>query len=611
MMLPFYLERLTISGLQKQESVIEFAEGLTFVVGPSNTGKSHVMDCIDYLFGFSESKTNPFRFESDWGYDIFTLVVRTPRGNVILRRKLGDNQISVNSTDPKINTGKYSASTRSAASISSVWLKLIGIEPPVQVLRSKEGNRQRLSWRSIMHLFFVRQDQVARVSSALLSPKSYAQQTSSLSALLYLITGKDASQVITPENRQMKKARMEAIIVYIDQTIQQLGERLSVMEEKHASAPIPDMALATEKMRAEIDSVQHEIDIAVSESKTLMEQIYSGNSRLSELDTIRDRFKFLREQYIADMERLAFVADAEAVETDVPRLHHCPFCNAELVTETAEPLYEATLQEFSHIKSHLSELEAASMDIDNQRTALTDQIQQLEKQREKIDQQISTSLSPKIAYLKEQLQGYASTAKQAQEIATIMNEKTRYEAELFGRRQDLEKNEDNPSYDIKTEYGFELIHKIQDKLSGILRAIQFPGGVSAKLNYDTFDLEIRGKQKSNVMGGGFCGILNSIMLLAIREVLYESGKYPIGILMLDSPLTQLSESQYGEKANVIRDSFIKYLLEHQEYGQVIFIDQKEKMPAWLNEDSKCMFHEFTKSQAHGRYGLLNDVYDEE
>lgn len=67
-MLPFVIERLIISGLGKTDSVIEFSDGLTFVVGPSNTGKSHVMDGIDYLFGFSESATNPFRFEKDWGY---------------------------------------------------------------------------------------------------------------------------------------------------------------------------------------------------------------------------------------------------------------------------------------------------------------------------------------------------------------------------------------------------------------------------------------------------------------------------------------------------------------------------------------------------------------
>ena len=81
-----------------------------------------------------------------------------------------------------------------------------------------------------------------------------------------------------------------------------------------------------------------------------------------------------------------------------------------------------------------------------------------------------------------------------------------------------------------------------------MKAIQFPGAASARLNTVTFDIEVNGKQKANVMGGGFCGILNSVVLLAIREVLYESGAHTPGILILDSALTQLSETQYGENS---------------------------------------------------------------
>lgn len=250
-------------------------------------------------------------------------------------------------------------------------------------------------------------------------------------------------------------------------------------------------------------------------------------------------------------------------------------------------------------------------DIDAKRSVLSAEVQRLEDRRSEIDQLISSTLSPRISALKEQLRQYTLIAQRAQEIKTIKAEKTRYEADLYTRQRELEETENKPNYDIKAEYGFDLFRKIQEKLTEILKAIQFPGAASARLNTVTFDIEVNGKQKANVMGGGFCGILNSVVLLAIREVLYESGAHTPGILILDSALTQLSETQYGEKANVIRDSFIQYLLDHQESGQVIFIDQKEKMPTWLGANSQCKYHEFTKSREQGRYGLLTDVYDEE
>ena len=563
-MLPFVIERLIISGLGKTDSVIEFSDGLTFVVGPSNTGKSHVMDGIDYLFGFSESATNPFRFEKDWGYDKFTLVVKTPHGNVILTRKLDEKKIKVTGSDERINHGEYSVSANGANSISSVWLKLIGIDEHVQILSSKEGKKQGLTWRGMMHLFFVNQTQIARSSSALLNPKSPTQQTASLASLLYLITGKDASEVDTPENRKLKKARREAIIAYIDESIKHLGEKIVAMEEEQSATNIPNMDEATDSVQAYIDSVQREIDTAITESRSLMEKIYAGNSKISEYDTIRSRFESLQSQYTSDMERLAFIADAEAAGTDVPTPHQCPFCNAEIAIDNAEPLFTATLQELTHIKSHLAELRIASSDIDAKRSVLSAEVQRLEDRRSEIDQLISSTLSPRIPALKEQLRQYTLIAQRAQEIKTIKAEKTRYEADLYTRQRELEETENKPNYDIKAEYGFDLFQKIQEKLTEILKAIQFPGAASARLNTITFDIEVNGKQKANVMGGGFCGILNSVVLLAIREVLYESGAHTPGILILDSALTQLSETQYGEKANVIRDSFIQYLLDHQE-----------------------------------------------
>ena len=55
----FYIEKLVVSGGGHKASVIDFRPGLNFVLGPSNTRKSLVMDCIDYVFGFTPKKNRP------------------------------------------------------------------------------------------------------------------------------------------------------------------------------------------------------------------------------------------------------------------------------------------------------------------------------------------------------------------------------------------------------------------------------------------------------------------------------------------------------------------------------------------------------------------------
>ena len=49
----FTIRKLTVSGGGHQDSIIEFTDGLNLIIGPSNTGKSLIMDCIDYVFGFT------------------------------------------------------------------------------------------------------------------------------------------------------------------------------------------------------------------------------------------------------------------------------------------------------------------------------------------------------------------------------------------------------------------------------------------------------------------------------------------------------------------------------------------------------------------------------
>lgn len=150
---------------------------------------------------------------------------------------------------------------------------------------------------------------------------------------------------------------------------------------------------------------------------------------------------------------IEFIAYAEAAGTDVPTPHQCPFCNAEIAIDSAEPLFAATRQELAHTKSHLAELQIASSDINAKRRALSDDVQHLETRRKEIDQLISSTLSPRISTLKEQLRQYTLIAQRAQEIKTIKAEKTRYEADLYTRQRELEETESKPNYDIKAEYG--------------------------------------------------------------------------------------------------------------------------------------------------------------
>jgi hypothetical protein len=140
---------------------------------------------------------------------------------------------------------------------------------------------------------------------------------------------------------------------------------------------------------------------------------------------------------------------------------------------------------------------------------------------------------------------------------------------------------------------------------------------------ETFDLEVGGKTKAISNGGGYCGFLNTVVSLALIQYLEEQGTYSPGFLIADSPMTQLSESEYKEKHNTLISGLLDYLLSiykdekslnRTTHEQIIIFEHKDRMPKQIEELAivpHVKIIEFTGDKAHGRYGFLNDVFEYE
>ena len=138
----FFIEKIVASGAGKKESTIVFKPGANIIYGPSNTGKTYIVKCIDFLFG---SDADPF--DSSSGYDSISIYLKTRGGQVVMHRKLGSNKIDVSSTDPSISNGKYTAKASGKnyeKTINSVWLALIGITEQHSINKNERSQKQVL-----------------------------------------------------------------------------------------------------------------------------------------------------------------------------------------------------------------------------------------------------------------------------------------------------------------------------------------------------------------------------------------------------------------------------------------------------------------------------------
>lgn len=602
----FYLEQILIQGNGKEDAVLNLKPGANFVIGPSNTGKSLIMEAIDYVFGMTPKKNRPFKYNESWGYTDFTLQFRTDDGTVVLKRTTGKGKtkVSVSGTDPNFKSGSYAVSGRE---LNSIYLKLMGIEQPHEVWSSADGRKNQFTWRNIIHMFFLRQQDVTRDSSVLLNPSAgFANNTAVLYSLLFMMTGEDADAGQNPDTQTKRKAKKEAVAAYIRQHVERLDKREEELRTQIEESTVPDMPNAIAVVNQEMDSIQSQISEAVTKSKQLMDDIFAANNRLSESVMIANRFDALKGQYVSDIQRLSFVVEGEKIRSKAPVHRKCPFCDGDIVVEHKPQYVDATCAELKHIEEHLESLETAKRDVLEKIQKLKDQISNLEEEKAKIEQSLNVDLRPRFSELKQKLEAYRAYVQLTHELDLVIEEQERYKKELLATEKaptSLPKD-----HIFKDDIDGEIIHGFESILMNMLKESGFNHYSSARLSLDTFDLELGGQPKSQTNGGGYCGILNTIMSLSMMEYLSLHGTYSPGIMYADSSLSQLSESERKARAETIKTKFIQYVARTPRDVQTLVIEHKEKVPFDAIIESGANVVEFTGDDAvEGRYGLLPGV----
>ena len=608
----FYIDKLTVSGGGHKTTVIDFKPGLNFILGPSNTGKSLVMDCLDYAFGFTPKKNRPSKIvDNNYGYERIALHLVTANGTVILERKIGDTKISVSGTDPTVDHGTYSVGHKAKKNINAVYLHLLGIDEVHSVRSAEKGSKtQDLTWRSMLHLFFIRQADVARESSALLAPGSVGH-TASAAVLLYLLTGQDANDLAADEDPKISEAKKKALIGYIQEKVDEFSRRREALEETLSSSNIKDPRSSVDQVRKEIAELQAQVDEATRESQQLMSQIYEWNGKLSESRTVGHNFAVLRQQYQSDIRRIGFIVDGAATVSPVRKKVKCPICGEETERIQDTSFIDASAAELEKIKRHLSELSDAQHSVEHQQETIIATIRTLEEKKKTIDTLISEQLQPRLSVFEEELEQQLSLIRLTSELEIVRQNETQYRSELFNK--ETEEASEPSKHNIYEDYDYDIIHGFEEKLREILQASKIGGAASARLNMENFDIEIGGFKKSVSMGGGFCGILNTITTLAMSGYLIDLDRNAPGFYAVDSSLTQLSEAEHKEQSDTIKQNFIEYLIAKAHERQVIIVEQTKRMPFVPEENEEAGIHvvRFSRNKNEGRYGFLNEVYNPE
>lgn len=263
----FYIEKIIVTGEGKKPSIIEFRDGLNIVCGPSDTGKSYIIDCIDYVFGSTE-----IPIDENTGYNCIRMVVQTPKGAIDVTRQFGKNTISVSSAHPAIESGDYNTRSGKRSANTDLWPRLIGIAERQAVIWNKNFEKKCFTWRMFLHMILIKEERIIQKPSILL-PRQNTANTAALSALLLLITGQSMSDVSPREEKKMRLAKRAAVADYIRNQLEHFSQRKLDLDKLSMDGSF-DMQAQIDDIATQIEGIEAQVSEAVKRDKQLLEEIF-------------------------------------------------------------------------------------------------------------------------------------------------------------------------------------------------------------------------------------------------------------------------------------------------------------------------------------------------
>ena len=208
------LRGLSFIGEGQEPAALKFSSGLNVVCGASDTGKSFVMEAIDFMLGGSQA---PRDLPERLGYEAVVLGVRSSGHENSLERgisgggyKLFDGpMVQYQGSEP---TAMLKARHKADAqdNLSGWLLSRCGLFSK-RIQTNKKGDTKSLSFRDLARLIVVQEEEVIKKESPFLTGQ-YTTKTSEKSTLKLILTGVDDSALVS---ESVDDAEIESRVVKV------------------------------------------------------------------------------------------------------------------------------------------------------------------------------------------------------------------------------------------------------------------------------------------------------------------------------------------------------------------------------------------------------------
>lgn len=610
----FRLRFLGLFGPHKVPATLTFDSGLNVLYGASDTGKSFVVETIDFMLGGKP----PLRdLPERAGYDRAMLGLETLGGEFysLVRSIDGGsfrlysgqfNQPPADDVECKVLSEIHS--DKPEASLSSFLLGLSGLVAK-RIRKNARGDTNSLSFRNMARLMIVTETEITQQRTPL-SDGNSVSDTANLSTFRLLLTGTDDSALVATLAPKPEELSREAQLQLLDQLLDNYRDRLRELTKspKELAEQLEKIDNSLRLQASQVNTTEAEFQDAAGKRRELRRKLEQDRERRAEVSAMLERFGLLDRHYQSDIERLRAIEEGGTL-FNVLGSGHCPLCGASAAHHRAQAecdgnidaVVEAARKEIAKIEVLRGDLAKTVRDLEREGASFDRRIPATVQELQSISESVDELISPKLSSLRKSYSEFADKRAEVREALALYGTVQDMERRKSDLERTLDAGDAGPpsSADIPTN----VAHGFAKTVEGILKEWHFPNASDVYFDSKARDVVIAGKSRI-AFGKGLRAVTHAAFTLGLLAYCRAHQTTHPGIVVLDSPLLAYREPDGAEDdltGTDLQDRFYGYLESLPGDTQVIIVENTNPPDAIMQRSQSVMFG---KNPHHGRYGLF-------
>lgn len=609
-----HFTHLAFCGPEKVTAQIEFGLGLNLIYGPSNTGKSSILDSIDFVLGRDRKLKELDEHE---GYDTVLLGLSFSDGSqYTLQRPIGGGDLRcfeglIYTVEQEMESIvlKPKRPTKTVGSLPDFIFEKINLQGKL-LKKNARNEKDRLTLRNLSPYFIINETDIQKEVSPFLSGQ-HTKETVESSLLKFLTTGLDDGSLVTEEPEQQRLSR-EARLFLLSELVEDQSKKIAQAIPDGASQE--DLLDQINRLDSALNSQARDLEQTealyferLETREAHRKTLETSQERQAEISEMLARFELLLKQYDTDKSRLENIIEAGTLFGALPATDNCPLCGSKLdnsdhhdcdeETSFVVEAGEAELQKIRRLEADLGRLvEQLASEQKDLKTALPNLREQAAEAHSRLMQ-----LTPQLQEGRSQYSELISKKAEVGRNLSMFDDLI----DLQERQRELEA--EAPSTDETEDTGVAIPRRALFKLANAFKDLidrwQLDDDPHVHFDREALDFVIDSKLRTS-NGKGMRAITHAAATLALMKNSEQEELAHPGLVILDSPLLAYEDPEDDEddlSDTHINTHFFRQL-RNWNSRQVIVLENRKSVPLEFREGEQVT--EFTKNSSVGRYGFF-------